>query len=46
VVSGGLACVAGVGLVALAFPSLMRFDSERATAEQQRLREAAAPAAS
>ncbi|HWI22386.1 MAG TPA: MFS transporter [Baekduia sp.] len=28
VVSGGLACVAGVGLVALAFPGLMRFNAD------------------
>jgi MFS family permease len=30
VISGGLACVAGVGLVMLAFPALLRYDSERA----------------
>ncbi len=29
VISGGLACVAGVGLVMLAFPALLRFDAER-----------------
>jgi MFS family permease len=30
VVSGGLACVAGVGLVLLAFPALLRYDAQRA----------------
>ncbi len=29
VISGGLACVAGVGLILLAFPALLRFDAER-----------------
>jgi MFS family permease len=29
VVSGGLACVAGVGLVLIAFPALLRYDAER-----------------
>ncbi len=29
VVSGGVACVVGVGLVMLAFPALVRFDAER-----------------
>jgi MFS family permease len=29
VISGGLACVAGVGLILLAFPALLRFDVER-----------------
>jgi hypothetical protein len=29
VVSGGLACVAGIGLVMLAFPALLRFDADR-----------------
>jgi hypothetical protein len=29
VVSGGLACVAGVGLIMLAFPTLAAYDSER-----------------
>jgi MFS family permease len=29
VVSGGLACVAGVGLILLAFPALLRYDAER-----------------
>jgi MFS family permease len=29
VVSGGLACVAGVGLILVAFPALLRFDAER-----------------
>jgi MFS family permease len=33
VVSGGLACIAGVGLVALAFPALVRYDAEEAAAE-------------
>ncbi|HEU4976128.1 MAG TPA: MFS transporter [Baekduia sp.] len=32
VVSGGLACVAGVGLIVLAFPALLRYDAERALA--------------
>jgi MFS family permease len=32
VVSGGLACVAGVGLILLAFPALLRYDAERALA--------------
>ena len=30
VVSGGLACVAGVGLILLAFPALLRYDADRA----------------
>jgi MFS family permease len=29
VVSGGLACVAGVGLILIAFPALLKFDAER-----------------
>lgn len=29
VVSGGLACIAGVGLILVAFPALLRFDAER-----------------
>jgi hypothetical protein len=29
VVSGGLACVAGIGLVLLAFPALLAYDAER-----------------
>jgi MFS family permease len=29
VVSGGLACVAGVGVILVAFPALLRFDAER-----------------
>jgi ENTS family enterobactin (siderophore) exporter len=32
VVSGGLACVAGVGLIVLAFPALLRYDAETAEA--------------
>lgn len=36
VVSGGLACVAGVALIALMFPALMRFDAEKA---EKKLRE-------
>jgi MFS family permease len=30
VVSGGLACVAGVGLILVAFPALLRYDADRA----------------
>ncbi|MEA2252179.1 MAG: hypothetical protein QOG70_2421, partial [Solirubrobacteraceae bacterium] len=30
VTSGGLACVAGVGLIVLAFPELVRYDAEEA----------------
>jgi MFS family permease len=33
VVSGGLACIAGVGLVLAAFPALLRYDAERALAD-------------
>ncbi len=33
VVSGGLACIAGVGLVLVAFPALLRNDAERALAD-------------
>jgi MFS family permease len=33
VVSGGVACVAGALLIALAFPALVRYDAETATAE-------------
>ena len=33
VLSGGLACAAGVGLIMLAFPALLRYDVEEATAE-------------
>jgi MFS family permease len=33
VVSGGLACIAGVAIVALAFPALIRYDAERYTRE-------------
>ena len=29
ILTGGLACIAGAGLVALAFPALVRFDAER-----------------
>jgi MFS family permease len=32
VVSGGLACVAGVGLIMLAFPALLRYDAEQVLA--------------
>jgi MFS family permease len=32
VVSGGLACIASIGVVALAFPALIRFDADRDTA--------------
>jgi hypothetical protein len=33
VVSGGIACVAGALLIALAFPSLVRYDKDTAVAE-------------
>ena len=33
VVSGGLACVVGVGLLMMAMPSLYAYDSEEALAE-------------
>ena len=33
VVSGGLACVAGVALILVAFPALARYDTQRALAE-------------
>jgi MFS family permease len=33
VVSGGLACVAGVGLILAAFPALLRYDAEQALRE-------------
>jgi MFS family permease len=33
VVSGGLACIAGVCLVLVAFPALLRYDAERALAD-------------
>ncbi len=36
VVSGGLACVAGVALILLAFPALARYDAERWTAAPAR----------
>jgi hypothetical protein len=29
-VSGGLACAAGVGLIVLAYPALLRYDAEAA----------------
>ena len=32
-VSGGLACIAGVGVVLVAFPGLARFDAQQRTAE-------------
>jgi hypothetical protein len=35
VVSGGLACIAGIGLVALLFPALIRFDADRDVAEAE-----------
>jgi len=34
VVSGGLACVAGVGLIVLLFPALAKFDSSRPYREE------------
>jgi hypothetical protein len=43
VTSGGLACVAGVGLILVAFPALLRYDAEEALAEA-RAAAAAAPA--
>jgi len=35
VVSGGLACIAAIGVVALAFPALIRFDAEHDVAEAE-----------
>ena len=35
VVSGGLACIAGIALVALAFPALIRYDADRHVAEPE-----------
>jgi hypothetical protein len=32
VVSGGVACLAGIAVVALAFPALVRYDADRYTA--------------
>jgi MFS family permease len=32
VVSGGVACLAGVGLILVAFPALLRYDADRVTA--------------
>jgi MFS family permease len=40
VVSGGLACLAGIGLLAALVPSLLRYDSREAVAERARLGEA------
>ena len=37
VVSGGLACVAGALVVAVAFPALVRYDKEAALADQAAL---------
>jgi hypothetical protein len=31
--SGGLACIAGVGIIMLAFPQLAAFDTERTDAQ-------------
>ena len=33
VMSGGIACIAGVGLVVAAFPALARFDAQQRTGE-------------
>ncbi len=44
VTSGGLACLAGVGLVAVAFPALVRYDADEWRAAAARDEEAAAPA--
>jgi MFS family permease len=41
VVSGGLACVAGVGLIVLAFPALLHYDVEQAQAQAAALADAA-----
>jgi len=41
IVSGGIACIAGTVLIALAVPSLLRYDAERVRAER-RAEEAAA----
>jgi len=45
VVSGGLACVAGIGLLAALVPALARYDARRAVAERAEVLEAA-PSAS
>lgn len=37
VVSGGLACLAGIGLLAALVPSLLRYDSEKALGERAQL---------
>jgi MFS family permease len=42
VVSGGVACVAGIAIVALAFPALIRFDADRYVAEPEPEPESAA----
>jgi hypothetical protein len=44
VVSGGLACVAGVGLIMLAFPALAAYDSERSAVAAPGAVEADVPA--
>jgi hypothetical protein len=40
VTSGGLACMAGVGLIMLAFPALLRYDAEEHLEAMERLPEA------
>jgi hypothetical protein len=45
VVSGGLACMAGIGLLAAMVPALARYDARRAVAERAELVQAA-PSAS
>jgi hypothetical protein len=35
VVSGGVACIAGIAVVALAFPALIRYDADRHVAQPE-----------
>ena len=39
VVSGGVACLVGIGVLAASVPSLLRYDARRAVAERERERE-------
>jgi hypothetical protein len=43
VVSGGVACLVGIGVLAASVPSLLRYDARRAVAERERLLETASP---